>query len=113
MQRESFLATVETELTRLRKLVEAEHEQVLELQLQAVSKSDEVIRLQGLLKEAEEPTAQLTTSMAGLEERLRQSKGKRAELNIELAEVVSLQQSVDQEKEAAVLEKERALSEKE
>ncbi|VFQ85744.1 unnamed protein product [Cuscuta campestris] len=107
--KESFLASVETELTRLRKLVEAEHEQVLELQLQAVSKSDEVIRLQGLLKEAEEPTAQLTTSMAGLEERLRQSKGKRAELNIELAEVVSLQQSVEQEKEAAVLEKERAL----
>ncbi|VFQ60317.1 unnamed protein product [Cuscuta campestris] len=67
----NFLASVETELSRLRKLANAEHEQ-------------------------------LTTSMAELEDRLRQSEGQRAEMDIELAEAVSLQRSAEAERDRAV-----------
>ncbi|VFQ62042.1 unnamed protein product [Cuscuta campestris] len=40
-----FLASVETELSRLRKLAQTEHEQAVELEMQAVAKSEEVVRL--------------------------------------------------------------------
>ncbi|VFQ90001.1 unnamed protein product [Cuscuta campestris] len=43
-----------------------------------------VVRLQGLLKESEESTSQLTASMAELEGRLRQSEGRILELDVEL-----------------------------
>ncbi|VFQ76055.1 unnamed protein product [Cuscuta campestris] len=38
----NFLASVETELSRLRKLAETEHEQAVELEMQAVAKSEEL-----------------------------------------------------------------------
>ncbi|VFR02868.1 unnamed protein product [Cuscuta campestris] len=85
----NFLASIETELGRLKKLLEAHHEQVSELQLQAVSKFEEVVKLQGLLKEAEESMPQLISLMASLELKLHQSDGRRAELDIELVEAIS------------------------
>ncbi|VFQ69577.1 unnamed protein product [Cuscuta campestris] len=91
----NFLASVETELSRLRKLAEIEHERATELEMQAVAKSEEVVRLQGLLKESEESASQLTASMAELEGRLRQSEGRISELDLELAEVVSAQRLVE------------------
>ncbi|VFR00362.1 unnamed protein product [Cuscuta campestris] len=114
----NFLASVETELSRLRRLAEAEHERAAELEMQAVAKSEEVVRLQGLLKESEESASQLTASMAELEGRLRQSDGRISELDLELAEAVSARRSVEverdqllaQREQAVAAEKERAIS---
>ncbi|VFQ70507.1 unnamed protein product [Cuscuta campestris] len=109
----NFLASVEAELSRLRKLAAAEHEQVAELEMQAVTKSEEVVRLHGLLRESEESTSQLTTSMAELEGKLRQSEGRIAEMDVELAEAISLQRSLEAERDQAFAEKEEAVAEKE
>ncbi|VFQ67187.1 unnamed protein product [Cuscuta campestris] len=73
------------ELSRLRKLAAAEHETAVELEMQAIVMSEEVVRLKGLLRESEESASQLTASMAELERRLRQSKGRIAEMDVELA----------------------------
>ncbi|VFQ62672.1 unnamed protein product [Cuscuta campestris] len=108
-----FLASVETELSRLRKLAEAEHEQATELKMQAVAKSEEVVRLQGLLKESEESASQLTTSMAELEGRLRQSEGRILEMDVDLAEAVSAQRSLEAGRDRALAEKEQVAAEKE
>ncbi|VFQ69040.1 unnamed protein product [Cuscuta campestris] len=98
----NFMASVETDLSHLRKLVNAEHEQVAELEMQAMAKSEEVIRLQGLLKESKESAVQLTNSMAELEDKLRQPEGRRAEMDIELAEAILLQRSAEAERDRAV-----------
>ncbi|VFQ66024.1 unnamed protein product [Cuscuta campestris] len=108
-----FLASVETELSRLRKLAQTEHEQAVELEMQAVAKSEEVVRLQGLLKESEESASQLTASMAELEGRLRQSEGRISELDVELAEAVSSQRSMEAERDQSFSEREQAVAEKE
>ncbi|VFQ84062.1 unnamed protein product [Cuscuta campestris] len=109
----NFLASVETELSRLRKLAETEHEQAVELEMQAVAKSEEVVRLQGLLKEAEESASQLTVSMAELEGRLRQSEVRISELDVELAEAVSSRQSLEAERDRSLAERDQAVAEKE
>ncbi|VFQ98422.1 unnamed protein product [Cuscuta campestris] len=106
----NFLASVETELSRLRKSVEAERERAVELEMQAVAKPEEVVRLQGLLKESEESTSQLTASMAELEGRLRQSDGRISELDFELAEAVSAQRSVEMERDQLLAEREQAVA---
>ncbi|VFR00556.1 unnamed protein product [Cuscuta campestris] len=106
----NFLASVETELSRLRKLAETEHERAAELEMQAVAKSEEVVRLQGLLKESEESASQLTASMAELEGRLRQSDGRISELDLELAEAVSAQRSVEVEQDQLLAEREQAVA---
>ncbi|VFQ84120.1 unnamed protein product [Cuscuta campestris] len=108
-----FLASVETELSRLRKLAETKHEQAVELEMQAVEKSEEVVRLQGLLKESEESASPLTASMAELEGRLRQSEGRISELDVELAKAVSSQRSMEAERDWSLAEREQAVPEKE
>ncbi|VFQ90194.1 unnamed protein product [Cuscuta campestris] len=74
--------------------------------------AEEVVRLQVLLRESEESASQLTASMAGLEGRLRQSEGRIAEMDVELAEAVSLQRSLQAERDRAVAEKEQAVAER-
>ncbi|VFQ95801.1 unnamed protein product [Cuscuta campestris] len=106
----NFLASVETELSRLRKLAETERERAAELEMQAVAKSEEVVRVQGLLKESEESASQLTASMAGLEGRLRQSEGRISELDVELAEVVSAQRSAEVERDQLLAEREQVVA---
>ncbi|VFQ88935.1 unnamed protein product [Cuscuta campestris] len=109
----NFLASVETELSRLRELAETERERAAELEMQAVAKSEEVIRVQGLLKESEDSASQLTASMAELEGQLRQSEGRISELDVELAEAVSAQRSVEVERDRLLVEKEQLVAEKE
>ncbi|VFQ65163.1 unnamed protein product [Cuscuta campestris] len=109
----NFLASVETELSRLRELAETERERAAELEMQAVAKSEEVIRVQGLLKESEESASQLTASMAELEGQLRQSEGRISELDVELAEAVSAQRSVEVERDRLLFEKKQLVAEKE
>ncbi|VFQ80745.1 unnamed protein product [Cuscuta campestris] len=77
------------------KLVSAE--QVTELEMHAVAKLEEVIKLQGLLKESKESAALLTNSMAELKDKPLQSESRRAEMDIKLAEAVSLQRSASRE----------------
>ncbi|VFQ92608.1 unnamed protein product [Cuscuta campestris] len=109
----NFLASVETELSRLRELAETERERAAELEMQAVAKSEEVIRVQGLLKKSEESASQLTASMPELEGQLRQSEGRISELDVELAEAVSAQRSVEVERDRLLVEKEQLVAEKE
>ncbi|VFQ78675.1 unnamed protein product [Cuscuta campestris] len=78
-----YLASVETELSRLRKLAETEHEQAAELEMQAVAKSEEVF------------------------------EGRISELDVELAEAVSAQRSVEAERDQLLAKKEQAVAEKE
>ncbi|VFQ81464.1 unnamed protein product [Cuscuta campestris] len=106
----NFLASVETELSRLRKLTETEHERAAELEMQAVAKSEEVVRLQGLLKESEESASQLTASMAELEGRLRQSDGRISEQDLELAEAVSAQRSMEVERDQLLAERDQVVA---
>ncbi|VFQ76144.1 unnamed protein product [Cuscuta campestris] len=107
-----FLALVDTVLSWLRRLAAAEREQATELEMQVVAKSEEVVRLQGFLRESEESASQLTASMAELEGRLRQSEGRIAEMDVELAEAISLQRSLETQRDQAPAEKRQAVAEK-
>ncbi|VFQ70438.1 unnamed protein product [Cuscuta campestris] len=106
----NFLASVETELSRLRKLAETERERAAVLEMQTVAKSEEVVRVQGLLKESEESASQLTASMAELEGRLRLSEGRISELGVELAEAVSAQRSTEVERDQLLAEREQVVA---
>ncbi|VFQ78606.1 unnamed protein product [Cuscuta campestris] len=98
----NFLASVETELSRLRKLATAKHEQVADLEMQV-----------GFRVKNKSGHFFPGLSIAELESKLHQFEGMITEMDMELAEAVSLQLSVKAERDRAIAEKEQAVAEKE